>query len=432
MDRAARSAALVAATSVTACVSFLLAYFGRMEVAPAVPAAPVFALLLLASRPLLDRVARPVLGSRTPLVTSLALAALAPIIVLGALDALGEPVLNSGRFSCGTMRVMLEMEVPLAILVVGAAAAIGALAVGRRARARVDRGVRWLALGLAAASAVLVAAAMVRVARFPGAEGYARTLPVVARVRAISGAPTRVSIPKDSDVANPGPADLYDDEVEGVILRRVCVEHRCGATLVPLGTPTSKITLDHWNVDEDGTVLVRRDAARALWIVEGRGLQPFLGADLYRADVRVRDVADVVSPPPGWIVGAALGLAFAGLVTARRRRVAGLLGAIVGGRPGFLEASGLVTLLDGDHPLRAASGQALAVGPVVVLPGPVAPGGVYRGDGPLLGARVLCGTREEVLEEIHDRLAGLDAFVVATLALAGAPLLASALTGIVF
>jgi hypothetical protein len=432
MHHSSRTVAFVFATGIAVSLAFILAYFGRRELVPAIPAAPVLALLLLGARPLLlDRMARPIAGARAPIVTALAVAAMAPLVVAGALSALAEPLLYSGFFRCGTPRASLEVEVPMLLLPVGAVSAIVSLLVARRPRRLVDGGVRWLGLGLAAVTAVLLLAALVRAARLPDGEGYARALPVVARVQVISGAPTRVMLPDDGSTAAHGLADVYDDEVEGVILRRVCAEHRCGATLVPRGTPVTKIALDHWDVDEDGTVLVRRDAARALWVVEGRGAHPFLGEDLHRDDVRVSDVAGAVSPPRGWMLGAALGLAIAGMVLARRRRVAGLLPLIEGGREGALEPSGLVTLVDGDHPLRVASGQALQVGPVIVLPGAVAPGGVYRGDGPLVGARVLCGRRDELLADTWDRVAALDALVVAALALLGAPLAASALVGIV-
>jgi hypothetical protein len=419
-------------TAITVSVAFVVAHFAIHGMVREIPTAPVLALLLLAACPLLARLARPLAGARAPVVAALAVAALAPFLLLGSLDALSDPLLHSDTMRCGTSRLMFEQSVVLMLLPVGVAAAFGALLVASRPRPRVDRGLRWFGQGLGLACAILLAAALVRAVRFPAADDYVRSLPVVARVRAASGVPTKVDFPAGNPTGEVGPAEVYDDRVEGVTLRRTCFDQGCRSALVTPGTPPATIRLGHTNGEAQRELLVRRDAAHDLWVVEGSWPQPFLGADLHDGDVTVRGVASAVSPARGWLLGAAAGLLVAGLAMVRRRQVAAFLPLVRAGREGVLEANGLVTLTDGDLPLPVAPGPSLAAGPVVVLPAPLVTGGTYRGEGPPREARVLCGTRDALLASVQDRLAHLDALTVTFLLLLCAPLLACAVVGIVF
>jgi hypothetical protein len=428
-----------AAAGLTASCAFVLAFFGGREVFRAAPTAPWLALLLLASAPLLGRIGRWALGPRGPVAAAIAIALVAPMIVLGAFHELSEPLIYAQPPMCGTPRMTLEMSVPPAMFVAGATSALLAALLVAYGGPRLDRALHALVAALAAITAVLVGGSILRAARYPDTDHYVRALPIVAEVPAASGllqilaadplvrrtAPDRAAdIPRSS-------VFLYDADLGGALLRRTCAAHRCRATFVPRGTPKNQVRYDWWEVEETAIITARGAPTHALWVVEAEGARAYLGPDFERSDVRVRDVASSVSPPIGWILGAAGGLALAGAALALRRRAAHRRAAIAEGRAGTLEPSGLVKVTGDDHPLRVAPGQTLVVGPVVVLPGPVAPGGVYRGDGLLLGARVACGEQDELLDAASTKMAYLDTLALAALALTAAPLVASAIVGIV-
>jgi hypothetical protein len=105
---------------------------------------------------------------------------------------------------------------------------------------------------------------------------------------------------------------------------------------------------------------------------------------------------------------------------------------MAGGRAGMLDESGTNRFDDGEPPVRAAPGQSLVPGPVVVLPGALSPGGVYRGDASWQGALVACGEKGALLAAADDAMARLDALSFAACALSGAPLVASTIVGLVF
>jgi hypothetical protein len=443
MARPLRLFVLCGAFGLLVSLSFVLACFGAEEIHLHVPAAPLVAILLLAGKPLLDLLARRAIGPRGPLATTLALAAAAPLITLGALDALSQPVVYSGVGRCGTPRMSFLMMVPLALVPAGAAAMLVALVLVARRRAFVDRVVRPLGAVVAAGATVLLAASLVKAARRPDPDHYDASLPVVALVRAAnfrelvgSGA-----LPSASKGMR-SPPWRFETDLGGAVLSRLCDGKRCLVELIPPTAHRREIgpydwdehayMLSHGDAEEDETLEVRLDRAHGVWVLEKPwGSSAQVGADLAQADVYARDIASSLSPPRGWIVGAAGGLALAGLALLLRRRADRARATLAGGREGTLGESGVVTFPGDDHPVRVAPGQRLAVGPVVVLPGPTAPGGVYRGDGPLLGARVACGSMDDLLAAARDRGIRLDAMSLALAALGAAPLAAACFVGIV-
>jgi hypothetical protein len=425
-----------AVSGLSASLAFGLAYFGGHEVSRHLAVAPWLALLLLLPAPLLGWVARRALGPRGPVAGALAAGLVAPMILLGCLNELDEPLVPSFIRWCGTARTMLVTSVPPAMFVAGALAGILAVPLAARAGAGLHRA----ATGLCAVAALLAGASVLRAARFSEPDRYVGALPIVAAVRAASGTPAMVAHPYADHEPHPadvhptvsvrGPLAVYDEDLGGALLRRGCSEHRCEVTMVLPDTSPAKAGPTRWDVNDDEVVQVRRDAPHDIWIVEAQGRTPYRGPWLRRDDVRVRDVASSLTPPPGWIAGALAGLAFAGLLLALRRRADTRRAALAAGREGTLEASGQIVLPGGAPPLRAAPRQALALGPVVVLGGEGSPGGLYRGDALAGGARVVCGARADLLAAADARMATLDALALAALALTAAPLLASALVGL--
>ncbi len=433
MNRVLRLLIFAAASGLAAATAFGVAFFGGKALWPEAAVAPWMALLLLLSAPLLGRVGRWALGPRGAVAAALATALVAPMILLGALSELSEPLVYGTPPFCGTGRLMMEMSVPPGMFVAGALGALLAAGFVARGARRFHR----VLLGLVAISVILSGASLLRARHLPETDGYVGSLPIVATLRATQGTP--VFHAEAPDQLKPmgradlwsGPVDVYDDAIEGAVLRRACAAHDCQVSLVIPGTPPENVSFHRWDVRDDGTLEVRRDRARGIWVVISGGRHAYLGPDLHRGDVSVQDAGSSLSPPRDWIGGAAFGLLFAAVLLPLRRRAARRRAAIAAGREGTLEPSGLVTLASADHPLRVAPGQALAVGPVVVLHAPVVPGGVYRGDGLLVGALVACGTREDLLAAAEAKIAWLDALGISAIALTVAPLMASAMMGIV-
>jgi hypothetical protein len=98
----------------------------------------------------------------------------------------------------------------------------------------------------------------------------------------------------------------------------------------------------------------------------------------------------------------------------------------------MLDEGGTIRFDDGEPPVRAAPGQSLVPGPVVVLPGELSPRGVYRGDAARQGALVVCGEKDVLLAAADDAMARIEALSFAACALSGAPLVASTIVGLVF
>ena len=126
------------------------------------PVAPWLAVLLLLCAAPLGRMGLRALGLRGPVAAALAIALVAPMIALGALSELGEPLVSGYRLPCGTGRMMLEMSVPPAMLAAGATAALVAAGLEARGGPRLDRAVRALAALCGVLAAVLLGASLVR------------------------------------------------------------------------------------------------------------------------------------------------------------------------------------------------------------------------------------------------------------------------------
>jgi hypothetical protein len=433
VNRAPRILVFALATGLTASLAFIASWFGLHEVFRHAPGAPPLAALLLAAALPLGWLGTWAIGSRGPVAGALGVAAVASMIFWGALHELQEPLIHAHPRWCGTGRMMEEMAVPPAMLAAGTLGGLVAALLLWRAAGRLDGAVRALATATTTFAALALAASLVRAARAPETDGYVEAQPIVATVRAASGQPERVRV--EAQHGSMGmtheDVDVYDDPVEGLLLRRTCQAGRCGVSLVAADTPRAEAKLDDHDVTEGTLLEVRRDVGHALWLVHGQGTRAYRVPGLRRVDVGVRDVAGSLSPPRAWLASAAVGLGLALGGLALRRRVARRRAAIAAGREGVLEASGLVKLAGDEHPVRAAAGQALDEGPVVVLPGALAAGGVYRGDAARAGAQVVCGVREDLLAAADARLARLDALVFAAAALTAAPLAAAAAVGIV-
>jgi hypothetical protein len=411
----------------------------------------VTVLLLVVARPLLERAGPWGVGSRGAIVASLTLATASPGLVLTALYRLIQPlVANEPGWRASVGDAELVQIVPIWIAFMTAPTALFSLFVAAASSpSGLERRSRWIGRAAFAGGAVLLCLSIVRSARFPDPDHYLTTLPVVARFSARSGEPVE-TLPE----LGPNPllweVQVYDDPVADLILRRQCSRDGCDVLLFRPSPDDPRTVSDRVRSDEhvpgETMITVRRDAAHALWVVDYTFPGGFYtdgppaptrswlddGRNIRPKNIDVARVSDRLAPPRGWIVSAAAAYGVAAALLGLRRRRARVLQQLVAGREGVLEASGLVRFPDGEPPVRIAPGQSVAEGPVVVLAGPLAQGGgAYRADGIPAGARVLCGPREPRLTVEREGLAKLDALALALCALAGAPLLAAAIVGLV-
>jgi hypothetical protein len=190
-----------------------------------------------------------------------------------------------------------------------------------------------------------------------------------------------------------------------------------------------------------GPLLVRRDAAHDLWILDaslGRAplfIDPaataaFEGATLRRVAVRPRHLPGTLAPPAGWIVLAALGLAL-GLARLWPRRAARRqLAEILAAEAGTLDAGGFISLDRLGAPVRAPAGAAVPPGPVLVVLEGAGTAGAYRTDAAPPAARILAGTRDALAADAHRAAATCDARALAAVLVSAAPLATAWLLGL--
>ena len=225
------------------------------------------------------------------------------------------------------------------------------------------------------------------------------------------------------------PERVYRDRVGDLEIERRCNDYSCAVHLTrpaAEAAPIDRAYREGGSVAETASVLLRRDEAHDLWILDGGNLVAYRGPALDLTDVHARDVARGLAPPPGWIAGAALGVLLAGLLQLRRRRVAADLAQLAAAPAGVLGDDGWIALEGGVPPVRVAPGLGLPLGPVLLLaPEARTPAGAYRGEAPLGAGAVVSGERGDLLARARDRLAAIDALALAALVLTAAPLAAA-------
>jgi hypothetical protein len=415
---------------VLAAVAIVLAGILRASGDVRVPVTSIAALLLLASKPLADRVAIWATVPRARVVSALGVLGIAPLLFFGALIALGDPIVSS-HWRCGTGDGALVMFAPVGFCLFGATGALIACAVAGNARRRVDAallGGRRIAVVL---SAVILAGAAIRAVHNPDTDRYLDSLPVVGVIRPVAGEP--VSILPPTGGSSSDPTRVYEDRLGDLVVQRDCVAAWCDLSLrranEPLPFPPHK-----WGsvgVDEHTPLVVTRDAKHDIWVV-GRRLA-FRGPDLRVTDIKVDTVADALSPPLGWILGAAAGLLLAAGLMIQRRRLARRLSVLASAIAGVHARNGWITMDEGLPPFRAPPDLALAEGPVLVVTAAGASVGsrTYRGAGSPRDVAILSGARANILAEVRGRITALDAFALSAAFLGAAPLAAAWVSGLV-
>lgn len=331
----------------------------------------------------------------------------APVMVLGAWEALDAAIVYGESHRCGTgLMSMLFLGLPIfAMICVGVGVSAGALL----ARCETDGIIRIAAVGATSLTllAFVFALASLRSAR-PDPDTYLGTLEPAGEISA------------DTDVTVAGRSFHYGRVAEG----------QCQLT----GLATTQA---HYSYPADQpcpALRVRIDRANDVGVVDA--LQPggigptitgFRPSDGSIRGISATTLASGLAPPIGWTVGAglggaaALGLLF--LARRHRRRAASL-----SGYDARHAGDGWVTLESGET-LRVDVAAALPIGDVVLAElEEHAP--TYRTTGtPTFGA-AFAGTLDELRRVHTDRAASLYAVALASAVLAGAPLLVARAAGL--
>lgn len=385
------------------------------------PVETAMAAMLILGTPLLRYVAARARVPRAEAVAALAPVAMAPVLFAGALHSLSQPLTEAlyREWDADEDAVLELAPVVFALGMSGGFAAVGWLARGGAWREATLRVLAVATLGVASA---LLAWSAARATRFPPPDAYLSSLPRVATVPGLSG------MPRDEvrrELLEPIP-DLP------LVLEWHCTYGYCEFALAKAPLGSAPDVADFQGADTDATITIQRDAAHGLWVVGEGWSRP----QVYRetdskvelAAIDARDVRDAVSPPRGWIIGAAIGLIFAAWLLSRRRSARSFLARVERATAGTLDEQGWITFGTGAPPVYAGRPkQGSSPGPVLVTGSRdgAAPMGAYRGEAPLGGGEVIAGERSSLVEQSRETLAGLDALTISSAALSAAPLLAS-------
>lgn len=412
-------------------VAFVAAGVLRLASDVVVPVASITAILLLLGKPIADRLAAWAHIPRPQIVSAIGLMAMAPMLFLGALMAMGDPILSS-HWRCGTGDIGFAMLAPIASFLFGATGALIACVVAGKERRGVDaliRGGRLVALAL---SLMLLGGGAIRAANRPDPDHYLARLPQVGVLKPVSGDPIEV-IPNAGEPPERGPTRVYEDRVANITVRRECIQESCQIIVLPAdGAP--RPAEQKWSgvsVSATATLTVYRDEKHDLWIFDHHAA--FRGPSHRLVDIYAGDVADGLAPPSGWMIGAAIGVVIAAGVGVKRRRLSRRFAAISAAVPGVHNKNGWITLDESLPSFRAAPDLGLEEGPVLIVTGAGAgaAGGAYRADGSARGVEILAGEREGHLAVIRRQITSLDALAMSAQVLTVAPLVAAWVRGLV-
>jgi hypothetical protein len=416
-------AAVLAVAALVCCYAGMILQGTLHHAAPAL-APPVLGVAPLVYLLFMRRIPpREALGPRAFPATVLVTLVAAPVFAGLAHVALALPIvkLTDGRDPEALDSTLVFLAALVASIAVVSAAAAWLRGAERRGAAAL------LALAAPAAVAAALALALTTAGLSsprPAPDGYVSALPIVARTP--DGVP-----PTGEDVT----------EVGNVAVTRRCPNRGpCGVWLTRRGEAVPRGNIPDFSVNEP-IVLVRRDVARDLWLVDGSlGQQTifaenepphqaaYRGADVARVEVRPSTLRGGLAPPRGWIVAALLGALIAVRRLWRRRGASKALAEILAAEPGTLDEGGWIVLDRGGDPLRAPPG--LAAGPVLVVAPTAGAAGAYRTDAARPADRVLAGTRAYLAEEARHALTTIDARVLATTLITVAPLVTAWIEGL--
>lgn len=394
---------------------------GADALAPRVPVAWLFAALAAAAAVGARGVARDAFGPRALVFTSVASLSMLPAIAIGAMFAC-ERVLVSSSSRRGDSDVLTGA---LSLVVLGVASLIvlpiAMLFASRHARAldAVLRGAAWIAI---AAAIALGAFCAVRTVGRPDADTYLASLPKV------------VELPPARDVPR---FEATNGRVH--VQREPSAEtDRCPFQLdiapAPGGAPIHEIVRSG-EKPACGRLAIRRDERHDFWIFtdeDGARPQPVLaiaGSSNATETVVVRQVADSLSAPVGWIAQALAAAVVGGTLVFFARRRARPLRLLLGATAATHDGGGALRLADGSAAFHS-SAQTLAPGPALVtfVPGDAAGG--YRASATPAVANVVAGTHADVRAAIASWEAGGHALALLVVLLATCPLAVAVWIGV--
>lgn len=415
-----------------AVTAFIAAGIGRAIVD--VPVATITAILLIAGTPLLARLGAWAGVPRAWAAAALAPSAIAPFLFAGAGYALGQPIVTS-HWRCGTGEMGLIMLTPFAVGLLGALGGLLAVALAGRGGRTADAALRGLALGWLGLAAALVAWSGARAARYPTPDAYVASLPVVATVPPVSGAP-RETIRRDDGSSLV--EEVFVDRVPDLPLEieRRCTDDDCTFAVGHPGEADAPVEgtrkyREGGSARRGAAITLRRDEAHGFWVAVGSSPIAYREVDskLQLVDIHASDVGDALSPPHGWLAGGAGGVLLSAWLLLRRRRFTRWLRRVESATAGTLGEGGWITFEGAAPAVRAAPELGLSPGPVLVLAGDggKAPMGAYRGEAALGAGAVIAGDREGATERARAELARIDALTLSAAILAAAPLLAGLL-----
>ncbi len=336
------------------------------------------------------------------------------------------------------------------------------------ARYLVKRLPQWLgpalhiaSLGVFGSVVCLLLAVAPRAFLLPAPERYVESLPIIASVPLNAFTePTRV------ETGTNWKLEIEDIPVADFVVRSICVYDkkplRCLIELresmeerrrelgeydypVRLGLKTlpPEITPacgpDTEFMVKRSSLVLREDRARGLVFVDGdtprdarirRAAKRSRGL-LSMTYVSFRDIADLTSPPSGWIGTALVGFALACWFLLRRNRIAHRQAEFAAAHAGVLGENGWIDFVDESSslpPFRIGKDQGLVPGPVLVFPGepPKVPHSSPYRDAPQGDhGEIVCGERALLIARTEDDKLTWSARALALLLLTAMPLLAA-------
>ncbi len=373
--------------------------------------------------PILLRASATLGHRRSGLVPPMALVLASPMLLLMPLLMMTDPVVESG-WRCGNALMGGLVALPMMAFIAGLVAAGAALVlVGFMPRV-VTRLAPHLRAAVLLVAVVLVVAGTVRLFRFPQPEEWTHSLRVAARSTALDAA--------QLETCREGcklPPLVFEAAGQARTLLLECEADRCAVRLgdaarVPLRSDAN----GEGAASPDAPVEVRVHDGLGVVVVaqQGRSLVALDVRTGEAVDVPLRDVAGEVAPS----AVAVLAMAFAVAVALHRtRRALGERAAVTRLSTAIdarVDDAGVVHPNDGSSSFRPA-GAPVVGGPAVILGRPKH--GTYR-SGADRGTWVLAGTRAAHLDAHRRREAVFDWEAVAVLCIAGAPLFAAALRGL--
>ncbi len=407
--------------AIVTTAALLVASVAGLVAGPAVPVASVAGLLMLAAAPLLVRSARRRVGARGAGGVALTLAVLSFLALVGCNMALTTPLFQSYLSPPDDVTALEGTVVLLAASWVVAKVVLGErILFGRELLPAVRV---WSRLALVVTGALLA-----------GSLARAFRLPDVDHVRQVASEHRSFQLASGRPTESERGVDVYQDEVGGALVRRRCLARSCAIAVQRADLPPEPRLLEESTFvgerDDQLDLLVFPDAL-VLDLQRWRGV--YVGPGFERGVVSVARLAPRLSPPRGWIAGAAIGVLLSLGALALRLRRGGDLARIAAGREGTTDDAGFLRFPDSDEVLRVPEGWNKPAGPCLVLDleAHAAARDAYRGEAIPRAQRVLAGSKVDLLEDARVPLFNLDAFILAASSLLGAPLLAALFHGLV-